>query len=248
MAKTYETGHAKNVENFYKLDDRITSFGNRYAPSDSRLQQLNIDNIKQSATNALAQLAAANPPYLQAIGRREAAFTNLASTASRALKIAEILHLDVATIRALKELVRKLYGRRAVPKKITQPNHNANTETTEQEHRYISVSQLSFDQRIEHFSQFIEILKAETTYQPVETDLSVNGLIERLDEMRASNKAVTPTIITLTKARNTRNAILYPPVTGLVDVALDIKKYIRAAFGDKSPEYLSIKGLQFRKN
>ena len=243
MSKNHETGHAKNVENFRKLNDHIISFGTMYAPADTRLQLANVATVLQAADAALISLNGANPPFLQAVSRRETAFTGVPQLASRALAIAETLHLDATTIKALKELVRKLYGRRATPKKIIPENPGA--EVAEKEHKYISVSQLSFDQRLEHFSQFIELLKAEPAYQPAETDLNVTGLTARLDEMRAANDAVTQAGIYLANTRNNRNTMLYGPITGLVDVALDIKKYVRAAMGAASNEYATIKNLQF---
>ena len=245
MTKISETGHAKNMENFRKLNDHIISFGTKYAPTDARLQLANVATVLQAADAALISLNGANPPFLQAVSRREAAFAGVPQLASRALAIAETLHLDATTIKALKELVRKLYGRRATPKKIVP--ENPDTEVAEKEHKYISVSQLSFDQRTEHFSQFIDILKAEPVYQPAEQDLSIAGLSARLDEMRASNEAVTQAGIYLAGARNNRNAMLYAPYTGLVDVALDVKKYVKAAFGATSDEYAAIKKLEFRR-
>jgi hypothetical protein len=247
MSTNYETGHAKNVENFSRLDAHVISFGAAYAPADPRLQTANLTTVRQAAGAALAGLSAANPPYLQTVSRRETAFDNIAQLAARALHIAETLHLDQATINALRELVRKLYGRRAKPKKIIPLADDPNAEQTAPEHRYISVSQLSFDQRIEHFAQFVDILNAEPAYQPAETDLSVAGLTARLTEMRAANNAVTQAGIALTAARNTRNTVLYTALTGLVDIALDIKKYVRAAFGADSNEYNTIKGLQFKR-
>ena len=245
MRKNYETGHAKNVENFSKLNENIISFGGKYAPSDVRLQPSNLNAVKTAAVASLETVNVANPPFLQALSRREIAFDGIPKLASRALAIAETLHLDPATINALKELVRKLYGRRAAPKKVVPQNPDA--EVTGKEHKYISVSQLSFDQRIEHFSQFVDILAAEPAYQPAEQDLRVESFSSRLAEMRASNTAVTQVSIPLANARNNRNTILYAPLTGLVDVALDVKKYVRAAFGDKSIEYTEIKGIEFTR-
>jgi hypothetical protein len=248
MTKSYETGHARNVENFRRLSDCIISFGASYAPTESRLKLAGVAAILQAAETSLADLNAANAPYLQAISRREIAFTDIPQLTSRALKIAETMHLNPTTIKALKELVRKLYGRRAVPKKaLPLVNDDSNAETTQPERRIISVSQLSFDQRIEHLSRFIEILKVESTYQPAETELSVAGLTARLVEMRASNDTVTQADITLISARNARNTVLYATLTGLVDVALDIKKYVLAAFGNKSSEYAVIRGLRFTR-
>ncbi|MDR2362588.1 MAG: hypothetical protein LBD91_07665 [Prevotellaceae bacterium] len=246
MAKNYETGHVKNVENFIRLQECITSFGTRYAPGDARLKLPNVETIKQNSLDAISAVNMAIPPYLQAISRRENAFTGIPQLASRVLLLAETLNIDKATTNAVKELVRKLYGRRATPKRNTEtPTEGENTPI--QEHKNISVSQLSFDQRISHFNQIIILLDAETAYQPAETDLSIAGLTTRLTEMQTSNNLVTQTSIPPVTARSTRNTVLYTPITGLVDVAMSIKKYIRAAFGPDSGEYKRVKELKFTK-
>ena len=65
--------------------------------------------------------------------------------------------------------------------------------------------------------------------------------------MRAAADPVTQTALALANARYARNAVLYSPLDGLVDLALDIKKYFLAAFGRKSHEYRAIKGIRFRR-
>ncbi|MDR0732837.1 MAG: hypothetical protein LBF08_02070 [Dysgonamonadaceae bacterium] len=237
MTKNVETGHARNVENFKRLQEYIAGFGSKYAPGDARLQPANITLISQNSAATMEAVNAATPPYLQAVSRREQAFANIPSLASRALQIAETLHIDAASLNALKELVRKLHGRRATPKK---------TEA-QQEHKTISISHLSFDQRTEHFAQFVALLAAESAYQPAETELSVTAFTAHLAEMRAANEAVTQTSIPPANARNARNTVLYAPLTGLVDVAHDVKRYVRAAFGNDSGEYKEIKSLEFKK-
>jgi hypothetical protein len=36
-------------------------------------------------------------------------------------------------------------------------------------------------------------------------------------------------------------------MTGLVDLALDTKTYLKGAFGTKSPHYLEVSGLEFKR-
>jgi hypothetical protein len=51
----------------------------------------------------------------------------------------------------------------------------------------------------------------------------------------------------LNVARMARNTLLYTKNTGLVDVALGVKLYVKSAFGATSPEYKSISDIQFTK-
>ena len=44
----------------------------------------------------------------------------------------------------------------------------------------------------------------------------------------------------------TRNKILYEENTGLVDIALDSKTYIKSVFGSTSPQYKQVSKLYFK--
>jgi hypothetical protein len=89
MTKISETGHAKNVENFRRLYDHLMNFGGKYAPSDARLQLANVATVLQAASSSLTALSVANPPFLQAVSRREAAFacSQMGEAATRQVKM-----------------------------------------------------------------------------------------------------------------------------------------------------------------
>jgi hypothetical protein len=44
----------------------------------------------------------------------------------------------------------------------------------------------------------------------------------------------------------TRNSILYASVSGLVDVALDVKKYVKSVYGASSPQYKQVSKIEFK--
>ena len=48
-------------------------------------------------------------------------------------------------------------------------------------------------------------------------------------------------------ARINRNRTLYDDNTGLVDIAGGVKKYVKAAFGFTSPEFVQVRGIPFKK-
>jgi hypothetical protein len=239
-----ETGHAVNVGNFRKLIGIIVLFGARYAPAIARLQLTALNALLTEAVQALGQLDERVPPWLRAVNARVAAFEPLNLLVTRVLAYAEAVPLNPTALRALKELIRKIRGQRAKAKELDVP---VDPETGEPTHKYISVSQLSFEQRIEHFNQIVELLKAEPDYTPNEGELSTTGLSERLEAMRTTNTAVEMAADLVGKARSDRNRTLYAPTVGLVDVGYDVKKYVRGAFGPKSDEYRKVKGIKFTK-
>ncbi|MDR3194103.1 MAG: hypothetical protein LBT76_02270 [Tannerella sp.] len=204
----------------------------------------NLDIVFASTTSAFEVLNTVNGHYLTGISNREAAFEAVKKILSRIYKTAEILSLNPSALKAIKELIRKLRGERAVAKKAQGGNAGDGASKAV----YRSVSQLSFDQRIEHFSELVALLQGLPEYAPNEADLTVAHLGALLENMRATNLAVVDAHILLTNARNSRNHLLYAAETGLVDVALDVKKYILAAFGAGSDEYEEVKKITFRKN
>jgi hypothetical protein len=236
-----ETGHAINLANFSELTRHIEIFGSQYNPSPDRLKYFNLNSILTSATTAFEDLKTVNAPYLAAVARRETLFGQEKALLSRIIKTAEISLINSTAMKALKESVRKLRGSRATPKKNQDELSDGEKVIV-----YRSVSQLSFDQRINHFGVLISLLDGQPEYVPNEEELTVASLNNLLNEMKTVNTAVIDTSILVTNARNVRNNILYAPITGLVNIAQDVKKYILGAFGQNSDEYKAVKKLLFR--
>jgi hypothetical protein len=131
----------------------------------------------------------------------------------------------------------------ATPKKDDPPVDPPNPG--EEKPRNISVSQLSYDSRVENLEKLLELLAAQPGYIPNETDLSVAGLQALLTQLDAANTAVINTQKPVVNARILRNTELYHPDTGIIKVANDVKAYIKSVFTIKSPEYKQASKLQF---
>jgi hypothetical protein len=106
---------------------------------------------------------------------------------------------------------------------------------------------MSFDNRISNFDKLIQLLAAQPGYTPNEADLAVAGLTTLHTSMVTVNTAVVDSYTALSNARIARDKQLYRPGTGLVDVALDAKSYIKSLFGASSPEYHQVSKLQFTR-
>ena len=53
--------------------------------------------------------------------------------------------------------------------------------------------------------------------------------------------------VVYSNARISRNSVLYAENTGLVEIALEVKKYVKAIFGATSPQYKQVSGIKFKK-
>jgi hypothetical protein len=105
---------------------------------------------------------------------------------------------------------------------------------------------MGFEDRINHFQELIQLLESQPAYAPNETDLQTTALNTLLTNMQTKNSAAITSYVPLDNKRIARDNVLYNDTTGLVERALDVKKYVKSAFGAESTQYDQIKGLQFK--
>ena len=110
-----------------------------------------------------------------------------------------------------------------------------------------SVSQQSFNNIIDHFEHLVHTLTIESNYAPNEDELKISTLNTLLGELRSKNTDVINASANLSNARIARDKVLYGEATGLCDVALDVKNYVKSVFGATSPQYKQVSGLSFKK-
>ena len=90
-----------------------------------------------------------------------------------------------------------------------------------------------------------QLLATIPSYAPNEADLKLAAINTLVASMKAQNKAVAIALQPVVNARNTRNAILYTPVTGLVDIAQEVKNYIKSVYGATSAQYKQAAKIKF---
>ena len=80
---------------------------------------------------------------------------------------------------------------------------------------------------------------------PNEAELKVATLTTLYNDLKTKNTAVITATAPLSNARISRNDVLYKANTGIYDIAIDTKTYIKSLFGATSPQYSQVKGLKF---
>lgn len=236
-----ETGHAKNIANFQDLIAFVTGYGATYNPAKEALKIPQLNAIVTTAQTKLADVITKNTAYNNAVNDRVIAFTGLKGLSTRLVSALETTNAPKEKISDAKGFNRKMQGRRATAIQ-TPTDPNAPAPNT------ISVSQQSYDQLVQHFSALISVLESETSYLPNENDLKVTTLTDKQAELTTKNNAVTSAYINISNSRIQRNKTLYDTTTGLVDIAAEVKKYVKSVYGTTSPEYAQVKGIQFTKN
>ena len=241
MVSTSETGHAKNVANFQHLTAFISGYGTTYNPTKSSLKLTILNSVYMTAQGNLADVITKNTAFNNIVNERVAAFGGLRALGTRLINALEATDAPSEKIKDAQRFNRKLHGKR-----IGQSIQSA-VDTTTPIPKTISVSQLSYDQLIQHFAGLLAILKSEPSYAPNEPELKLTTLFAKLDDLNIKNNNVAIAYAAISNSRISRDKTLYDINTGLVEIAREVKKYIKSVYGATSPEYDQVKGIQFRK-
>lgn len=244
MLSTSEKGHAKNVANFENLISFCTGYGAVYNPGKASLTVANLKTLHTSAKTSLQQTKTTKTAFDNKTNARQLAFKNLkplATKAINALSASGATRLAVADARTIN---RKIQGTRAnsTPKATTSPAGSNEATPTD---KTISASQLSYDNLIDHFARLIEALTQDATYKPNEAELKPAALQTKLNSLKTTNTDLINAFTGWSNARINRNNILYNPLTGLVQTAVEVKQYVKSVFGAASPQYKQVSSIEF---
>ena len=243
MTNTSETGHAKNVTNLESLITSIIALETSYNPSRDSIKLTSLQTLLTASTESLNAVNIAQAAYSNAVAARKVAFQPFSKLITRVYNSLKATETTTQVVQSARTIVRKLQGRRASAK-ITEEEKKA-LEAEGKEVNQISASQMSFDNRIENFDRLIMLLSSIPLYNPNEAELKVETLKALHNQLKEKNTEVILPIVQLSNSRIARNKILYSENTGLVDVALDSKTYIKSIFGATSPQYKQISKLRF---
>ena len=243
MASTSETGHAKNVANFDELISFVTGYRESYNPSKATIKLDALKALSDHAKHSINAVSSMEPAYKSAVAAREVVFIPLSKLTTRIMNSIKATDTTVQVDENARTLVRKIQGVRATAKK-TEDEKKALAEKGK-EVVEISTSQMSYDNRLDNFFKLIQLLSSVPEYSPNEKELKIEHLNTILDDLKAKNAAVVESYIPLSNARISRNDLLYKENTGLYDVALDVKNYIKSVFGATSPQYKQVSKIKF---
>lgn len=246
MSSTTETGHVKNLANYDELVHNCVGIGKKFTPSNQSLALELLHGLSAGCRNALDTVLNAKAAYQKAVDAREFIFSKINTLVSRILNTAKASDVPEGTIDTCRSIARKIQGRRT-SKKRTPEEIKADKEAGI-EYRQISASQRSYDNIIANFSMLVQQIKQSHGYNPNEPELQTESLDKFIGEVRQKNADVVSAKTALKDARSKRDELMYKDKTGMVDIALDVKAYIKGAFGPASAEFRKVQGIKFRKN
>ena len=240
MASTSETGHAKNVANLQDLISFVTGYGATYNPTKNALKLPQLTALTTASQTSLADVVTKNTAYNNKVNERVNAFSGLKALSTRLVNALETTDATAQVIKDAKGFNRKLQGKKAVTA-TTPLDPNTPAPTT------ISTSQQSYDQQIQHLAGLTSVLISEPSYAPNETALATATLTAMQTNLTVKNNEVATAYTSISNSRIARNNTLYTDSTGLVEIATEVKKYIKSVYGASSPEFAQVKGIEFKK-
>ena len=240
-----QTGHVQNLVNLGIVINHVGTFQKNYNPPREILTVGGLNKLKSEGDAILASVNSAENIYKNAISARTASFDNFNGLVTRAINGLRISGASAHTILQAETIVRELRGKRVATKvaaKEAISNKGNGTEMVQN-----TLHNTTMDSKIENFNRFIRFLSGIVEYKPNESDLIISALDTKLAELKTTNAGYVLAIAALDSARLERNSILYAENSGVVDVALSVKQYVKSAFGALSPQYKQISDIKFTK-
>ena len=245
MATNSDINHAKNVTNFETLISVVVSLGATYNPSKDSLKLPALQTLHSAATDSITALKNAESATATAVDTRELAFKSIGSLFTRINNALKASNSTVQADDTAKSIFRKLHGKRASAK-LTE-DQKAVLLAEGKEVNQNSNSQMGYDDRVENFESLISFLQTVPEYNPNEEELKITTLQALLSDLKAKNISVMQNRIAEDTVRGVRKSVQNTPLTGLVDIANDVKSYIKSVFGVNSTQYKLVSKLRFVK-
>lgn len=248
MASTSETGHSVNVANFEELISYVEGYGAKYNPVQTAIKLTELQKIHIKAGDSIKKIDDTLQEYTPAVNSRQAVFEPLNKLVTRIISALDSSGASARIVADARTFARKIKGERATPKVVAAAEDASDqSKALITDIKNISASRLSYDNRLANFNSLITLLSKEPLYKPNEIDLQVASLQALAKDMKDKNKAVIKATTPYSNARIARNKTLYSETTGLVDLAFEVKKYVKSIFGAASPEYKQVSKIKFTR-
>lgn len=232
----------QNVDNLEIFTEKAMTFEPDYDPSEGRLSITNHKLLKIRGDEVLLNVISAESACDNAISARTVVFDGFNSLVTRTINGLRISDVPDQTINQGESIVRELRNKRA--SEIVPPAEGAENEESGRQNK---MRNGSFSTKIENFLKLIVLLSTIPAYKPKEKELTVESLKAKHDALKLANLICITAEAIADAARVQRDVVLYTDKTGLVDIAMDSKLYVKSAYGATSPQYKSVSGLIFTK-
>lgn len=252
MGKYSETGHVINVAHFSDLVEHLVSLPFEYNPGRAQLKLEGLKNTLLEASMAMDEVTQLRTELLSRIKDRQILYAALPGFATRVINAMAYCDASKETLKNARAVNRKLRGKRAKPIAASLPTEQvmltdgvAKEDLAQQETNYISVCQLSFEQKEHNFRQIVAIAKLLDTYTPNEAEMCMAGLEAHCQKLLDMNLEIAGLAGRLFAARYQRDLILYSREKGIYFISQRVRQYLRSVLGPKDERYEAIRRIRF---
>jgi hypothetical protein len=234
-----ESGDNKLLGNFRKLIDLVSADPD-YNPANAAITKAGLESLYKDARTAVTDISVQSAPHKLAVNECQLEFEGLPGVVRSSRSMAKATGADRKIQDDLDTYGRKVLGTRKSAKVKDDPNTPANEAAATH-----SASQLSRENQLGNFESFVALLSNLTSYRPNEEALKVSSLQAKVNKLRQKHDAISTAFVSLSQSRGKRDQLLYLNDDCVVNRALLVKAYVKAAFGSQSQLYKAIKGLGF---
>ena len=239
-------GNQQNVDNMELLTKMVVTFEPVYDPSEERLSIPSQKQVKDSSDEVLLKVRTTESACNNATSARRDAFNTLDPLVTRVINALRISDVSEQTIAQGEAIVRLMHNKRL---SVIDPPVNTVAGTENQVQPKVNkMHSGSFNTRIENFRRLIVLLTTIPAYKPKQSDLTVEALKLKLETLTLANSASQTAEANASAARVQRDIILYAAKTGLVEIAMDSKLFVKSAYGATSPQYKLVSGISFTRH
>jgi hypothetical protein len=236
-----DSGHLGNLTGFDHLITAVKGYPPKYNPSRSEFTPAALDAkyAVSKIQNANYNLAESSNTHI--LDQRVVTYKTLNRLITNSFNSLKSSGLTPMVIEEVAQIVRKLKGQRAGKKPLLSPKAEGEPEPKQN-----SVSQLTFDERLNNFDKYIRRLEQIPQYDPNEEEITISALRAFYTILDESNKAAKSSKNMLDNVRIARGVEFYDKTNGLVTIGKETKLYIRSVFGANSPEFRQVSGITFK--
>lgn len=229
-------GHAKNVANLQKITQQVTTYS-LYNPPVENISLASLQALYTAANEKLIEVGDKRNTNKNAIIARQLAFEKLKSTCTSIMNLLEILGLPQGTLDQARSLKRAVQG--SSKKTTTTPEEGKEAPKSS------STSRQSFTQQAENFGLLVQLLATLPGYTPNEEDIKLSNLTIYHSSLKSATEVVDQTEAELNTKMIERDKILYAEETGLYNIVMNVKKYVKSLYGATSQEYINVSTIEF---
>lgn len=244
MATISDMSHVMNLGNFESLIALCISSGEKYNPSTLNLTVNSLQITEIEANKILKQVKVARINFNHDDDERRLHFTEFKELIKKVINLFLMngtSEMAIATVVEIQKRIIAIKENSIKKNEIPAGNIGASPILTNK----IMLGQVGYISLLNNFKNLLELLKQENNYKtndPVLKKEQLQATLISLVELQAN--AINSEII-LNDLKITRSNYFYAPETGMVTIALNVKKYIKATFGSSSNQFKLVNQLKF---